>query len=57
MGGAAEKFLPQKNLLICSFEPDGGGHLYLENALYLGDCLCLGGSLTLCILFSASKLH
>ena len=42
---------------ICSFESDGGGHLYLENALYIGDCLCLGGSLTLCILFSASKLH
>ena len=32
---------------LCSFEADGGGHLYLENALYVGDCLCLGGSLTL----------
>lgn len=26
---------------FCSYEPDGGGCLYLENALYIGDCLYL----------------
>ena len=47
----------EKQKSFCSFEPDGGGHLYLENALYIGDCLYLEASLTLGILFSTSNLH